>query len=329
MAYKRADTNSFAEYQVGEGFGAAVNGKNGMNAGDLNIASASRIARKNQNKLPAGLQGLAGYEAYPAHYAGFQEYDSGNLTLSQAGSLIKKESTRTPAGLQGMTGYEGLGDMQDDAFAGFGQALSMKQASEIARENKISDDVDEFDGYGGLGETPLESWHTFFHQATMSKTDTDLIRMLRKAVKAVPNDTPPAVKRGYYEHAMAMLKQRKNTNLRYLDIERAEIEANLGWLVNPNIPKTGGFDAMLNKVVGTVGANLGRGDKDDVKMQENMALGDKLKLELEKTGQLGTWDFVSKHSYLTLGLVGLTLGGLACWWKKRQATMLKAKRKKK
>ena len=73
MAYKEASSNSFAEYQLGEGFGSAVHGEADARFGAIGDVAAK--AKANANKLPAGLQGLAGYEGYPASYAGFEEVE--------------------------------------------------------------------------------------------------------------------------------------------------------------------------------------------------------------------------------------------------------------
>lgn len=407
MAYKKAETNSFAQYQLGEGFGSAVTGDvttkvagrtirnafdaqklnkikgyegypasyegmgddSSMTAGDLSTRNASHILKMNAARTPAGVggidldteqsarsilnaakaQGYHGYEGVDlsteqsarsilnaAKAQGYHGYESGyqgiDLNTEQSASSILRA-----AKAQGYDGYSGYSGVEDDAFAGYsggysgnlGQVLSLKQASEVARENKISDDVNEFSGFDGFGQAAdLDSWHTFFHKATLAKTDTDMLSALKKAVKAVPDDTPASVKRSYYDTAMKMMKLRKDTDLRYIDINRIEIEANLGWLVNPNIPKTGGFDAMLNKVIGSVGAKLGKGDKDDLKMKRNQSLGRQLKEELEKTGQLG--DFAgldSKYLYIGLGILGV---GAAYWYyNKNKAPVVAAKRKKK
>lgn len=375
MAYKKAETNSFAQYQMGEGFGSAVTGRNGsMTTGDLKLKVAAKMAKSAFDALPKGLKG---YEGYPTSYAGYGygNMEEGDLSTSQAAKALMKNAAALPGGLQGLSieqsaeailsaakaqgyegyegidlnteqsarsilsaakaqGYEGMSGMEDDAFAGYqgglGQLLTMKEASQIARKNKISDDVNEFSGFGDAGEAPLESWHTFFHKATLAKTDTDMLSALKKAVKAVPDDTPPSVKRSYYETALKMMRLRKNTDLRYLDINRLEIEANLGWLIDPRVPKTGGFDAMLKKVVGAVGAKLGKGDKDDLKMKKNQELGDKLREQLAKTGSitLGDWSDVlnSKLVYVGLGVLGL--GAAYCYFKRQKSVLAKRKKKK-
>ena len=391
MAYKKADSNSFAEYQMGEGFGSAVTGKNGsMTTGDLKQKIASKIAKNAFDAMPKGLKG---YEGYPTSYGeyGYGSMEDGDLSTGQAakalmrnakalmrnanalpgglqgsdlsteqssasilsaakaqgyqgyetysgGDLDTEQSARSilnAAKAQGYQGYEGMSGVEDDAFAGYqnglGQILSANQASQIARKNKISDDVLEFSGLGEMGDGEnLESWHTFFHKATLAKTDTDMLSSLKKAVKAVPDDTPASVKRSYYDTAMKMMRLRKNQDLRYLDINRMELEANLGWLIDPRVAKTGGFNAMLTKVVGAVGAKLGKGDKDDLKMKKNEDLGNKLREQLAKTGgiSLGEWSDVlnSKLVYVGLGVLGL--GAAYCYFKRQKPVMAKRKKKK-
>lgn len=384
MAYKKADSNSFAEYQMGEGFGSAVTGKNGsMTTGDLKQKIASKIAKSAFDVMPKGLRG---YEGYPTSYGeyGYSSMEGEDLSTGQAAKALMRNANALPGGLQGADlnteqssasilsaakaqgyqgyetysggdldteqsarsiinaakaqgyeGYEGMSGVEDDAFAGYqsglGQILSVKQASQIARKNKISDDVLEFSGLSGVGEGDnLESWHTFFHKATLARTDTGMLSSLKKAVKAVPDDTPASVKRSYYDTALKMMRLRKNQDLRYLDINRMEIEANLGWLIDPRVAKTGGFNAMLTKVVGAVGSKLGKGDKDDLKMKKNEELGNKLREQLAKTGSvsLGDWSEVlnSKLVYVGLGVLGL--GAAYCYFKRQKPIMAKRKKKK-
>jgi len=400
MAYKKADSNSFGEFQLNEGFGSAVTGKvGGMTAGDLKTKGAAKIAQKAFNALPKSLKG---YENYPSSYQGYgmesndlttkqaasdlmrnakvlpgglqgdlsteqsartilsaakaqgyrgyQDYQGGDLNTEQSAEAIlesakaqgyhgyegidlnTEQSARTAlrsAKAQGYHGYGGMSGVEDDAFAGYqgglGQVLTMRQASDIARKNKISDDVNEFSGFG---EEPMESWHTFFHAATLAKTDTDMLSSLKKAVKAVPDDTPASVKRSYYDTAKKMMRVRKNTDLRYLDIERMEIEANLGWLIDPRLPKTGGFDAILRKVVGTVGAKLGEGDKTDLKMKHNQVLGQKLREQLSRSGAFGDWSNVLNSKLVYVGLGALGLGAAWCYFKKPTPVAAKKKKKK-
>jgi len=371
MAYKKSDSDSFGQYQMNEGFGSAVTGKNKtMTTGDLKTKGVAKIA---QNSFNAMHQNLKGYENYPSSYGdyGYGSMDEGDLNTRQSSTQLLKNAAALPGGLQGSDldteqsassilsaakaqgyhgyeglnteqtaktllsaakaqgyhGYEGLSGAEDDAFAGYqglGQELSMKQASEIARKDKISDDVNEFSGFG---EEAMESWHTFFHQATLAQTDTGMLSALKKAVKAVPDDTPASVKRSYYDSAKKMMRVRKSTDLRYLDIDRLEIEANLGWLIDPRLPKTGGFSAILNKVVGAVGSKLGKGEKTDIKMKKEEGLGNKLREQLAKTGNLGEWSDVLKSNLVYVGLGALGLG-VAWFYFKRPKTSL-AKRKKK
>jgi hypothetical protein len=403
MAYKKAENNSFAEYQMGEGFGSAVTGKNGsmttgdlkqkitakmaksaitvqniakgvkgyegypssyegygygsMEAGDLNSGQAAKRLMRNAEALPGGLGGLSTEQSAEsilsaARAQGYHGYSGGDLDTEQSaksilstaraqgyqgyetysgGNLDTEQSARSIINAAKAQGYEGMSGVEDDAFAGYqnglGQILSMKQAAEIAKKDRISDDVLEF---SGLGESDnLESWHTFFHKATLATTDTGMLSALKKAVKAVPDDTPASVKRSYYDTAKKMMSLRKNTDLRYLDINRMEIESNLGWLIDPRVPKTGGFDAMLNKVVGAVGARLGKGDKDDLKMRKNEELGNKLREQLAKTGMnLGDWSDVLSSKFVYVGLGVLGLGAAYCYFKRQKPVFAKKKKKK-
>jgi len=50
MSYKKAESNSFAEYQMGQGFGAAVTGNINTTEG------VAKLAQKGMNALPAGLR---------------------------------------------------------------------------------------------------------------------------------------------------------------------------------------------------------------------------------------------------------------------------------
>jgi hypothetical protein len=196
----------------------------------------------------------------------------------------------------------------------------MKAVSQTAQASALEEDEDEedggFDGYGTLAGMPEESFHTFFHRASMAKSSSGLIKELGKAVKTVNPNTPLAVRQQYYELAKDMIIRRKKTNLKHLDIQRAEIESNIGWLINPGLPQTGGFNAVLRKAVGTVGAKLGKGDKDDLKSRQAMAVGKRLKTGLAKRHQLsGLAGFGegSKMTYVGLAVAGIAVAGLICY----------------
>jgi len=347
MAYKKAETNSFAEYQMGEGFGFAVTGQSQTQG----IAS---LAQKNMNKLPAGLQGLSGYEGYP-DYLQDMENDLSGLGAHQSGHLGTKELAnliqRNKYDLE-MSGSEGIptctlqgvednafGNIDDDAFAGY-ETMGAANIPWIAQESGLddeddeddddNDDDDDFDGYGGLGDTPLESFHTYFHKATKARSETGLINQLAKAVSVVADDTPMSVKREYYDLAIEMMRRRKTTNLSYLDLQRAEIDSNLGWLINPALPKTGGFGAMLKRAVGSIGSKLGKGEKDQLKAEQDLALGRKLLANVYKSSGLGGFDAFSGGGakYMGFAAAGLAIVGIIWWYKNRQAAALAAKKKR-
>ena len=339
MSYKRSDSDSFGEYQLGEGFGAAVNG-------DINISDASRLAQQGSKNLPAGLQGLAGmqslkgYTSYPSLLQGFPQFAddfggdvdesgprAGDIDPNPTAQILKSTGLKGYETYEGYEGYENFGGtstfagfegVEDDAFAGYGLGASMKAVSSIARKSADSLDVDEFDddegfdGYGTLAGTPEESFHTFFHRASMAGSEDGLIKELAKAVKTVSSDTSMSVRKQYYDLAKEMMVRRKKTNLRHLDMQRAEIESNIGWLVNPGLPKSGGFNAVLRKAVGSVGARLGKDTKDNLKARQAMAVGRRVKGQLAKSYGLDGLDGLvgGKLKYLGLGIAGIVVAGI-------------------
>lgn len=343
MSYKRADSNSFAEYQMNEGFGSAVTGQTEV---------VARLAQKNMDQLPAGLQGLAGYEGY-SDYLKEMEKDLTNGGSHAPGHLSTRELARFiqknkydigMSGSEGLlhgngNGFAGFGNVDDDAFAGYetmgGDAVEISKIAidsgldeDEDDEDEDEDELDGFDGYGGLGDTPLESFHTYFHKAVQANTETGLINKLAKAVSVVADDTPMSVRQEYYNLAMEMIKRRKSTNMRYLDLQRAEIESNLGWLVNPSLPKTGGFGAMLKKAVGAVGAKLGKGEKDQIKAEQDMALGKRLLADIRKSSGLGSFDGATTK-YMGFAAAGLVIVGIVWWYcNKQKAATLAAEKKK-
>lgn len=319
MAYKRAPNNSFAEFQMGEGFGNAASGaKTPRSARSLNSSQASEIARK-----------VTGYEGYPDYYGGYDNLGDGNTPKNMISSIAQEavEEDDKP-----LAGAEMLGGVTDDAFAGYvGLAQAKAQESD---EDDDEDEEDAFDGYGGLSGTPLESFHTFFHKASMAKNVHQLTAMLAQAVKAVPADTPESVKQEYYRLATEMLKRRKQNDLHHMNTTEVEIQSNIGWLVNPNIPKTGGFDAVINKTVGAVGAALGKNDKDDQKRKAELAISAKGKAALDKAkglaGYSGLGNIGDSVKYVGVGLAGLAVvGAVYMIVQKQKATAIAAKKNKK
>ena len=317
MSYKPSNSDSFGEYQLGEGFGAAVHG-------DINkIDQVAKLAQNGASRLPAGLQGLNGYVSYPSSLREYPNYGSFGEEAEDPSELALKSTGLD--GYETFEGFEGFEGIEDDAFAGYSLGESMKAVSQIAQSSALDEDEEEdggFDGYGTLSGTPEESFHTFFHRASMAKTDAGLIRELAKAVKVVNPSTPMSIKKQYYDLAKEMILRRKKTNLKHLDMQIAEIQSNIGWLVNPGLPQSGGFNAVLKKAVGTVGAKLGKGDKDDLKSIQAMAIGRKLKSELAKNHQLsGLSGFGegSKLTYVGLAVAGIAVAGLICYLCKAKA----------
>jgi len=362
MSYKRSDSDSFGEYQLGEGFGAAVHGE--VNRTD----EIAKWAQRGAESLPAGLQGLAGmqslkgYTGYSSSLQAFPQFadDFGNV-VDEFGDKSEEDSNPTAQALkstglsdlkgyetyEGYEGYENLGGEQnfagfegidDDAFAGFSLGESMKAVSTIARRSADSLDVDEFDdddegfdGYGTLAGTPEESFHTFFHRASMAGSEGGLISELAKAVKTISSDTSMAVRKQYYELAKEMIIRRKKTNLRHLDIQRAEIESNIGWLINPGLPKSGGFNAILKKTVGTVGARLGKGTKADIKARQGLAIGRRARADWARSQGLSGFEGFgegSKLKYLGLGVIGIVIACIVCNLIKAKAKGVTPARKK-
>lgn len=327
MGYTRAETNSFAEYQVSkEGFGAAV-------TGNINSTEeVSRLAQAGASHLPSGLQGMAGYEGYPSHLSEYPEFagEFGGESTQQAAQIAIANMDKDPAGVTGLQGFDGFEGVEDDAFAGYGETTA--SIASQAQNAALDDDESGFDGYGGLGEGPEESFHTYFHQASMARTDTGVIRGLAKAVKAVPASTPAAIRKQYYDLAKEMLMRKKQTQLRHLDLQRAEIESNIGWLVNPALPQTGGFNAVLQKAVGRVGAKLAKGEKDQIKSQQAIAVGDRLKQDLRERHLLSGYGDSSdgKMTYIGLGLAGILAVGIAYYLYKgnQPAPAMKKRRRK-
>jgi len=263
--------------------------------GDYQRAEYGDAAQSATNSGSPNISRLNGYVQQAKHPYFGQEASEDDIDSSIADAL------------DGLGGGYTLGNINDDAFAGYiGQV-----ASEGSIESTIEDVVEDeegFDGYGGLGEGPLQSWHSHFHQASLASGESALIKNLAAAVKSVPDDTPADVKRQYYNLALQMAHRRKKTDIRHLDLNRVEIESNLGWLINPTVAKTGGFQAALNKAVGAVGANLGREDKAFLKAKHLESLGRNLKSSLRKRGGFGNLGMGlggDNLKYLGLGLAAV------------------------
>ncbi len=286
MGYTSDPVRGFGEYQ-GLEYGSGSN--SAVGSGSPNISN------------------LNGYERQAPHPFFGQEASDEDMEASVEDALSGINLPRAYS-FAGGSPYSigGLGGINDDAFAGYiGQAASDSDV-ESSLEEALDDEA--FDGYGGLGEGPLQSWHSHFHKASLSNTEVSLINNLAQAVKAVPDDTSEEVRRQYYNLALQMAHRRKQTDLRSLDLNRVELESNLGWLVNPAVPKSGGFQAVLNKVVGAVGASMGRDNKDFLKAKQLESYGRNLKSTLRKQGNLaglGMGFGGSNLKYIGLGVAAV------------------------
>lgn len=355
MAYSRAESSNFAEYQMGEGFSHAVSGDpNSHGGGAFNGVNGHGL--NGYTSIPSSYAGMMGEEDFDAQdiamdnaldgYERFgvaldpedvQEiaYDEtlgsygGMLTrdpyevkkIAQQGALVADQDHDSLLGGFGDSSIASLVDMQeeDDAFAGY--------IGNVANESDAA-----FDGYGSAPDTPLESFHTYFHKASTSTNSKNIVNHLAKAVEMVPDTTPASVKQEYYRLAKEMLKRKKSTQLPALDIRLAEIESNIGWLVNPGLPKTGGFKSMINKAVSHVGSKLAKGEKDHKKMLHNHALGKRgQKLLKKRSGLAGFGEGSNTVKYLGFGIAGLVVAG-ALWhfyFKPAPVAAKKRKRRKK
>jgi hypothetical protein len=286
----------------------------------LDTQQAAELARKNQGALPAGLQGYEG------------------MDLVSISALAKRNKDTHPVGLQGYGGFGG-GSEDFDAFAGLGETAfrSGTRLNKGEVEDFIEDDDDDDDELGGFGDfgEGLQSWHSNFNLAATARTETDVIKLLKKAVISVPDSTPADVKTDYYNLAIKMLHRRKASNLRHLDVKRAELNSGLGWLVNPSLPKRGGFEAAMQKAVGAVGSALAKEEAPALKSRSLFDLGNKLKSNLAKVHALaGYGDDAGAKSKVPL-LVGIGVAAAVCWYvcdknkKKKKATARKASRRRK
>lgn len=355
MSYKQDNFDGFAQYQMGEGFGQAVSGK----SDELSTRNAARIGKNNIHAVPAGIQGYEGYTQELQNYpefgdtSGISRLAKKEMNQKPAGlqgfadnsdlfHLARKEMNRKPAGLQGFDDTAeiskearremflkpaGLQEYQsDDAFAGYSTEQGLSGINNVGGEEAAA-----FDGYGALADSPVESFHTYLNQAATSSSEDELIGFLATAVKAVPDRTPDIVKKEYYSLIEEMLKKRKKTDLRHLDIQRAQIQSNMGWLLNPKLPKTGGFDAMLKTAAGNVGNRLAQNTTSEIKMEQNMALGRKLKETLRAsspTHLFSGFGEASKLTYAGIAILGIVSVGVAYHFlKKPKLSMRKRKRK--
>lgn len=357
MSYKQDNLSGFAQYSMNEGFGQSVTGR----PDELNTANVARIGKQNINSLPAGLQGTS-YEGYSQQLQGYPEFGD----VSNIARLAKKEMHNKPAGLQGFSdnadlfhiarkemnrkpaGLQGLDDTSeiskeakremflkpaglqeyesDDAFAGYSTEQGLSGVT-----NNLNSEEAAFNGYGSLADSPIESFHTYFNQASTATSDDELIKLLAQAVSVVPDNTPAAVKTEYYNLAENMLQKRKKTDLRHLDVQRAEIQSNIGWLINPKLSKTGGFGAMLKTAAGYTGSKLAQGTPSQIKMETNMAWGEKLKQSLKASSPghyfSGFGNTSPAVTYTVIAVVGLILVGVLHHFLKKPKVSMKKRRK--
>jgi len=334
MAYKKAGSDNFAEYQFGEGFKSAITGQADAGLGSTkDVVNISRLAQNGAGILSSGLKG---YEGYPESYSGYEDIEQVSEMAQKGAGLgnIEQISEMAQKGA-------GLGSIQDDAFAGLGNFSgyelgdSINKISSIAKDSALDDEINEgqvsllSDGYGSLDGGPMESFHTYLNRAGTSKTDTALVRRLAKAVKSVPNDTPLSVRKEYYQMALELVKRMKKTKLSYIDVDNVEIQSNLGWLINPSLPKTGGFDSMVMKAVASVGGKLAKGDKEDLKRKRLFGIGEKLKRNLRRTGELAGFEDSDSAKYVGFGLLGLLMAGIVWYFVKGKAPAKRKRRSRK
>lgn len=357
MAYKKANTNSFADYQMGEGFSHAVSGDPGSHgmAGFNPIHAAKRLG--SYTSVPgsyAGMMGnqdfdpqevavenaLGGYERFGnaldsgevmkiAADEALGSYSGGHLTrdsyevsrAAKQGALLQSDSDASYylGGLgEDQSSIADLVDMQpeDDAFAGYVGGVSESEAA--------------FDGYGSSPDTPLESFHTFLHKAANATTGKQIIQLLAKGVETVSETTPASVREDYYNKAKEMLQHKKATQLPALDVRLAEIESNIGWLINPELPKSGGFRKLLHTAIPQVTQILGEDDPYQKKLKKKHALAKRAKKLMKKRSGLdGFGEGGNKVKYFGLGIVGLVAAGLAWhFFFKKEEAPAPAKRRK-
>jgi len=356
MAYSRGGSNNFAEYQLGEGFSHAVSG--------------NPQSHGNGASFNGALNGLNGYTSIPSSYAGMMgDVDAQDIAMDNAldgyerfGVALDPEDVSDIARDETLGAYSGmltrdpyevkklaqqgalLADKDQDTFlGGFGEESSIANLVDMQPEDDafagyIGNSNQEnlaFDGYGSAPDAPLESFHTYFHIASKSTNSKDITANLAKAVEMVPDTTPASVKEEYYRLAKDMLKRKKATQLPALDVRLAEIESNIGWLVNPGLPKTGGFTSMINKAVSTVGSKLAKDGPDYQKMIKGRALGKRAQNLLKKRSGFGGYGFGEGSNtvkYLGFGVAGLVAAGLAWHFflkKPAPVAAMKNKRRKK
>lgn len=277
------------------------------------------------NKLQYGagspkFAGLRGYTGYPQGYADYDQENAAELTTRQVANIAERNYEVKPAGLQGLDIEDAARLAQRDykqSPAGSGSTLaglSVSQAAKLAEKGSLLGSLEDPSGsaFDGLGDSDSKNgWGVYFNSATSALTETGVTSALAAAVKSVPDSTPAEIKQQYYMLAMEMLRKRKATNLRHVDIKRVELESNLGWLINPSLPKSGGFDKAIDQAMGTIGAELAKNEKDYRKMQRLEAFGRELKQSIKKFNQFEGLGDLLENKHLLIG--GLAIVGILVW----------------
>jgi len=295
MAYKKDPIGGmFGEYQRQE-------------YPDMKGMSTQAISRMAQTAV-----GLGNYVAGPT---GQGLGDTGNIEMTQ-----RQVATMAQNGA-------GLSGIDDDAFAGYNISFGDTTPKNIIKDDEEDEeDEDELDGLGGQ---EMESWNASFNKASLARTDTGMILALGNAVKAVPDNTPMELRKQYYDLAKSMLNRRKQTDLRHLDMQRAEIESNIGWLVDSRLPKTGGFNRMLEQAVGRLGPELARNDTTVRKAESRMNLGRELKATLRKAGNLAGFGEEGNNTRKLVLMVGVGLAAVAIYYHLKNKPVVGLRKNKK
>lgn len=278
MAYGSADSNSFAEFQLGEGFNGGLSPK---------APGAAEHAQQ-----------FRGYEGYPEYLNNFGEA-SGPQNVIRANE-------------------DAFGAIQDDAFAGYVSEDTSGSLLPTPENLNKRVSVDQ-----GSGQDQHQSFHTFLHKATTARSQQELTHLLSQAVQTVPASTSQETRQRYYELAQEVIRKRRK-DLRF-NPEEVEIQSNIGWLVNPSLPKTGGFNAVLNQAVGATGSKMAALTPEGKKAAKEKGLAQKAKTKANLAG-LGLVSSSPTVKYVGLGVAGLvaTWAIWNYWWKDQDASLTPA-----
>jgi len=286
--------------------------------GELDSRSATSIAFQNA---------FGDLDSKAASSIAFQNASTlGDLDPAGAAYIAMKNKNSLPSGLQGYGSYT-LGSGDDmDAFAGYdGEGTRSFKPTSTQIKDFLEDQEEDDDsaGFGGLGE--LQSWHTSFNLASSAPTEMEIIKHLKNALKVVPDDTPADIKANYYNLAMKMLHRRKATNMAFLNIQHVELSTGLGWLVNPALPKAGGFQKAMEKAIAQMAASVGKNEEQYLRARKLHALGDQLKNQLKKAGSFAGFGDETGEGNKKMVLVGLGVAAALAYW--YHSKNKKAKRK--